>query len=180
MNISVHFPAILDHQKLGPYPVRGPVTANLQERNCFETGEFWRGPQPFFGAKPFAPARFAVPGVSSLTAVSRHDSHNSLPSCLPFGGGLTHQHIVGEWICLFFGRGHFSNMVFMLFLFKCSDCTLWRSGTASLTIGTRNMSLSCNGDSQGKKTWCMIRSPSTLISRGLDQLIITSKNISAH
>ena len=139
VNISVHFPAILDHQKLGPYPVRGPVTANLQERNRFDTGEFWRGPQPFFGAKPFVPARFAVPGVSSLTALTRHDSHNSLPSCLPFGGGLTHQHIVGEWICLFFGRGHFSNMVFMLFLFKCSDCTLWRSGTASLTIGTRNL-----------------------------------------
>ena len=88
VNISVHFPAILDHQKLGPYPVRGPVTANLQERNCFDTGEFWRGPQPFFGAKPFAPARFAVPGVSSLTALSRHDSHNSLPLCVPFGGGF--------------------------------------------------------------------------------------------
>ena len=139
VNISVHFPAILDHQKLGPYPVRGPVTANLQERNCFDTGEFWRGPQPFFGAKPFAPARFAVPGVSSLTALSRHDSHNSLPSCLPFGGGLTHQHIAGGWICLFFDSGCFPNMVFTLFLFNCSDCTLWRSGTASLTVGTRNL-----------------------------------------
>ena len=115
------------------------MTANLQERNRFALGEFWRGSQPFFYAKLFAPARFAVPGVSSLTALSRHDGHNSLPSCLPFGGGLTHQHIAGRWICLFFGSGHFPNMVFTIFLFKCSDCTLWRSGTASLTIGTRNL-----------------------------------------
>ena len=119
--------------------IRSVVTANLQERNRFATREFWRGSQPFFSAKHFAPARFAVPGAPSLTAVSRHDSPNSLPSCLPFGGGLTHQHIAGGWICLFFGRGHFPNMVFTLFLFKCSDCTLWRSGTASLTTGTRNL-----------------------------------------
>ena len=115
------------------------MTANLHERNRFDMGDFWRGSQPFFSAKPFAPARFAVPGAPSLTALSRHDSHNSLPSCLPFGGGLTHQHIAGGWICLFLGSGHFPNMVFTLFLFKCSDCTLWRSGTASLTIGTRNL-----------------------------------------
>ena len=115
------------------------MTANLQERNRFVTCGFWRGFQPFFGAKHFAPARFAVPGVSSLTALSRHDSHNSLPSCLPFGGGLTHQHIAGGWICLFFGSRHFPNMVFTIFLFKCSDCTLWRSGTASLTVVTRNL-----------------------------------------
>ena len=102
-------------------------------------GDFWRGSQPFFSAKPFAPARFAVPGAPSLTALSRHDSPNSLPSCLPSSGCLTHQHIAGGWICLFFDTGHFPNMVFTLFLFKCSDCTLWRSGTASLTIGTRNL-----------------------------------------
>ena len=115
------------------------MTANLQERNRFDTGEFWRGPQPFFGAKPFAPARFAVPGVSSLTALSRHDSHNSLPSCLPPGSCFTHQHIASELICLFSDSGHLPNTVFMIFLFKCSDCTLWRSGTASLTIGTQNL-----------------------------------------
>ena len=91
------------------------MTANLQERNRFATGKFWRGSQPFFGAKPFAPARFAVPGVSSLTAVSRHDSHNSLPSCLPFGGGLTHQHIASELICLFSDSGHLPNTVFTIF-----------------------------------------------------------------
>ena len=121
------------------------MTANLQERNRFDTGEFWRGPQPFFGAKPFAPARFAVPGVSSLTALSRHDSHNSLPSCLPSGGRLTHQCIPGELICVFFNSGDFPNMVFTIFLFKCSDCTLWRSGTASLTVGTRNLQEEVHG-----------------------------------
>ena len=115
------------------------MTANLQERNRFATAKFWRGSQPLLGAKPFAPARFAVPGPPSLTALSRHDSHSSLPSCLPSGGRLTHQCIPGELIHVFFDREHFPNMVFTLFLFKCSDCTLWRSGTASLTIGTRNL-----------------------------------------
>ena len=115
------------------------MTANLQERNRFDTGEFWRGPLPFFGAKPFAPARFAVPGVSSLTALSRHDSHNSLPLCLPSGGCLTHQHTPSELICLFFNSGLLPNTVFTLFYLTCSDCTLWRSGTASLTVGTRNL-----------------------------------------
>ena len=115
------------------------MTANLQERNRFVTCGFWRGFQPFFGAKHFAPARFAVPGAPSLTALLRHDSHSSLPSCLPSGSRLTHQCIPGELIHVFFDRGHFPNMVFMLFLFNCSDCTLWRSGTASLTTGTRNL-----------------------------------------
>ena len=115
------------------------MTANLQERNRFALGEFWRGSQPFFYAKPFAPARFAVPGVSSLTALSRHDSHNSLPLCLPSGGCLAHQHTPSELICLFFDSGHLPNTVFTLFYLTCSDCTLWRSGTASLTIGTRNL-----------------------------------------
>ena len=115
------------------------MTANLHERNRFDMGDFWRGSQPFFSAKPFAPARFAVPGAPSLTALSRHDSHNSLPLCLPFGGCLTHQHIASELICLFSDSGHLPNTVFTIFLFKCSDCTLWRSGTASLTIGTRNL-----------------------------------------
>ena len=115
------------------------MTANLQERNRFATGKFWRGSQPFFSAKPFAPARFAVPGAPSLTALSRHDSHNSLPLCLPSGGCLAHQHTPGELICLFFDSGHLPNMVFTLFYLTCSDCTLWRSGTASLTIGTRNL-----------------------------------------
>ena len=115
------------------------MTANLQERSCFDTSGFWRGPQPFFGAKPFAPARFAVPGAPSLTALSRHDSHNSLPLCLPSGGCLAHQHMASELVCLFSDSGHLPNMEFTIFLFKCSDCTLWRSGTASLTIGTRNL-----------------------------------------
>ena len=110
------------------------MTANLHERNRFDMGDFWRGSQPFFSAKPFAPARFAVPGAPSLTALSRHDSHNSLPLCLPFG-----QHIASGLICLFFDRGHLPNMVCMISLFNCSDCTLWRSGTASLTVGTRNL-----------------------------------------
>ena len=115
------------------------MTANLHARNRFDMGDFWRGSQPFFSAKPFAPARFAVPGAPSLTALSRHDSPNSLPPCLPSSGCLTHQHIAGGWICLFFNSGRFPNMVFTLFLFNCSDCTLWRSGTASLTTGTRNL-----------------------------------------
>ena len=115
------------------------MTANLHERNCFDMGVFWRGSQPIFDAKPFVPARFAVPGAPSLTAFSRHDSHGSLPPCLPDGSCLTHQCIPGELIHVFFDRGHFPNMVFMIFLSKCSDCTLWRSGTASLTTGTRNL-----------------------------------------
>ena len=115
------------------------MTANLHERNRFDTGDFWRGSQPIFDAKCFVPARFAVPGAPSLTAFSRHDSHSSLPSCLPSGSRLTHQCIPGELIHVFFDRGHFPNMVFTTFLFKCSDCTLWRSGTASLTVGTRNL-----------------------------------------
>ena len=115
------------------------MTANLHERNRFDTGDFWRGSQPIFDAKCFVPARFAVPGAPSLTALSRHDSHNSLPLCLPFGGCLTHQHIASELICLFFDSGHLPNTVFTLFYLTCSDCTLWRSGTASLTIGTRNL-----------------------------------------
>ena len=102
-------------------------------------GDFWRGSQPFFSAKPFAPARFAVPGAPSLTALSRHDSHNSLPLCLPSGGCLAHQHTPSELICLFFDSGHLPNTVFTLFYLTCSDCTLWRSGTASLTTGTRNL-----------------------------------------
>ena len=117
------------------------MTANLQERNRFATGKFWRGSQPFFGAKPFAPARFAVPGAPSLTALSRHDSHNSLPLCLPSGGCLTHQHTPSELICLFFNSRLLPNTVFTLFYLTCSDCTLWRSGTASLTVGTRNLQL---------------------------------------
>ena len=125
--------------------IRGPLTANLRERNRFAPGEFWRGSQTFFYTKPFAPARFAVPGVSSLTALSRHDSHNSLPSCLPFGGGLTHQHIAGEWICLFFDSGHFPNMVFTIFLFKCSGTrNLQESpGRSSLGIGLYHISYLC-------------------------------------
>ena len=115
------------------------MTADLLERNRFNTGDFWRGSRPIFDAKPFVPARFAVPDAPSLTAFSRHDSHGSLPSCLPDGSRLTHQCIPGELILVFFDRGHFPNMVFTIFLFKCSDCTLWRSGTASLTIGTRNL-----------------------------------------
>ena len=115
------------------------VTANLHKRNRFNMGDFWRGSQPFFGVKPFAPARFAVPGAPSLTALLRHDSHNSLPLCLTSGGCLTHQHTPGELICLFFDSGHLPNMVFTLFYLTGNDCTLWRSGTASLTIGTRNL-----------------------------------------
>ena len=115
------------------------MTANLHERNRFDMGDFWLGSQPFFSAKPFAPARFAVPGAPSLTALSRHDSHNSLPLCLPSGGCLAHQHTPSELICLFFDSGHLPNTVFTLFYLTCSDCTLWRSGTASLTIGTRNL-----------------------------------------
>ena len=115
------------------------MTATLHERNRFDMGDFWRGSQPFFSAKPFAPARFAVPGAPSLTALSRHDSHNSLPLCLPSGGCLAHQHTPSELICLFFDSGLLPNMVFTLFYLTGSDCTLWRSGTASLTIGTRNL-----------------------------------------
>ena len=115
------------------------MTANLHERNRFDMGDFWRGSQPFSSAKPFAPARFAVPGAPSLTALSRHDSHNSLPLCLPSGGCLAHQHTPSELICLFFDSGLLPNTVFTLFYLTCSDCTLWRSGTASLTIGTRNL-----------------------------------------
>ena len=115
------------------------MTANLHERNRFDMGDFWRGSQPIFDAKCFVPARFAVPGAPSLTALSRHDSHSSLPSCPPSGGRSTHQCVPGKLIHVFFNRGHFPNMVFTLFLFKCSDCTLWRSGTASLTVGTRNL-----------------------------------------
>ena len=104
-------------------------------------GDFWRGShyQPIFDTKCFMPARFAVPDAPSFTALSRHDSHSSLPSCLPSGGCLTHQCIASQLIHVFFNGEHFSNMVFTIFLFKCSDCTLWRSGTASLTIGTRNL-----------------------------------------
>ena len=119
--------------------IRSLVTANLQERNRFATREFWRGSQPFFGAKHFAPARFAVLGVPSLTAVSRHDSPNSLPSCPSSSGRLTHPCIAGKLMCLFFNSGHFPNIVFTRFYLTGSDCTLWRSGTASLTIGTRNL-----------------------------------------
>ena len=107
------------------------MTANLQERNRFDTGEFWRGPQPFFGAKPFAPARFAVPGAPSPTALSRHDSHGSLPSCLPDGSCLTHQCIPGELIRVFFNSRDFANMVFTIFLFKCSLSV----STARLLLG---------------------------------------------
>ena len=115
------------------------MTANLHERNRFDMGDFWQGSQSIFDAKPFVPARFAVTGTPSLAALSRHDSHSSLPSCLPSGGCLTHQSIPGELICVFFNRGHFPNTVFTLFYSTCSDCTLWRSGTASLTVGTRNL-----------------------------------------
>ena len=76
--------------------IQSVVTANLHERNRFVTCKFWRGSQPFFGAKHFAPARFAVLGVPSLTAVSRHDSPNSLPSCPSSNGSLVHQCIAGK------------------------------------------------------------------------------------
>ena len=115
------------------------VSGTDGSRALLDMGKFWRGPQPFFGAKPFAPARFAVPGAPSLTALLRHDSHNSLPLCLTSGGCLTHQHTPGELICLFFDSGHLPNTVFTLFYLTGSDCTLWRSGTASLTVGTRNL-----------------------------------------
>ena len=91
------------------------MTANLHERNRFDMGDFWRGSQPFFSAKPFAPARFAVPGAPSLTALSRHDSHNRLPLCLPSGGCLTHQHIASKLVCLFSDSGLLPNTVFTLF-----------------------------------------------------------------
>ena len=119
------------------------MTAHPRACDCQFTGKKpFRGRQilaGFFGAKPPAPARFAVPGAPSLTALSRHDSHNSLPLCLPSGGCLAHQHTPSELICLFFDSGHLPNTVFTLFYLTGSDCTLWRSGTASLTAGTRNL-----------------------------------------
>ena len=70
---------------------------------------------------------------------TKSEKNNGLPSCLPSGGCLTHQHIASELICLFSDSRHLPNTVFTIFLFKCSDCTLRRSGTASLTIGARNL-----------------------------------------
>ena len=118
-----------------------PISCDCQftRKKPFRHGGFLAGLSANFRREAFRACKICSPGAPSLTAFSRHDSHGSLPSCLPDGSRLTHQCIPGESIRVFFDRGHFPNMVFTIFLFKCSDCTLWRSGTASLTTGTRNL-----------------------------------------